>query len=212
MTHGPDQGPAIARRAFPEVNPETFKGWVAVEKRDARKLAERVAAEAPMPARGPGRPPLDVAPMPMPVTEIKAISNGRHQLARSATSRTPVSFFDRYDELERDLAKVRSACIRVDPTTGNERIVNPAALLLCVREGRANLKLQMEHSEAAHTIDRLTEMTEAMVQIVSTAINEFPEAQRRPAVERIRALVEKRKAQMERVDPEMANALTGFCS
>lgn len=199
--HGPADGPAMARRSFPDVNAETWKGWVAAEKRDARALAERVMADVPMPARGPGRPPLDVAPTPMPVSEIKAISDGRRQLARSTTARTRLSFFDRFAELEADLARVRNACVKVDPVTGNERIVNPAALLLCVREGRANLKLAMDQSAAAWAVERSQFFSQQVAELFSDAIKELPEREGRAAVARLRALYEARQEQINQVDP-----------
>jgi len=207
--HGPDKAGAIVRSQFPDVNDQTLKGWLAAEKRDARMMAEKVIEAVPMPARGRGRPPLDLAPVPMPTMEIRAISDARRQITRSNVTRAPTSFFDRFDELECDLARVRSACVKIGPD-GNERVVNPAALLLCVREARANLKLAQEHAEMAHTVERMGEMAQAMADIVSTAINDLPEAQRLPAVKRFRALVVERQNQIERVDPEMAAAIGGF--
>lgn len=206
--HGPDRAAEVVRRAFPDVNSQTLKGWLAAEKRDARAMAEKVIEAVPMPARGPGRPPLDLVPMSMPVMEIRAIADSRRDLARSASVRK-ISFFERFADLEADLARVRSACVKVGPD-GNERVVNPAALLLCVREARANLKLAQEHAEMAHTVERMGEMAQAMADIVSTAINDLPEAQRLPAVKRFRALVVERQNQIERVDPEMAAAIGGF--
>jgi hypothetical protein len=199
--HGPTDGPAVARRAFPDVNRETWKGWIAAEKRDARALAASVNADVPMPARGPGRPPLDLAPMPIPTTELKAVADGRRNLARSTASRVPLSFFDRFDELDADLAKVRSACIRIDPT-GNERIVNPAALLLCVREGRANLDLAMKHSAAAWNIEQLQRYGERISGLFTDAVKELPEAEGRAAMVRLRALFEAQQAQMSSVAPD----------
>jgi hypothetical protein len=199
--HGPDKAAEVVRRAFPDVNPQTLKGWIAGEKRDARALAERVMADVPMPARGPGRPPLDVVPTPMPVTEVKAISDGRRQLERSAATRTRLSFFARFDELEADLARVRTACVKVDPVTGNERIVNPAALLLCVREGRANLKMAMDQSAVAWGIERSQFFAQQVADLFSDAIKELPEREGRAAVARLRALYEARQEQINQVDP-----------
>jgi hypothetical protein len=183
------------------VNAQTLKGWIAGEKRDARALAERVMADVPMPARGPGRPPLDVAPMPMPVSKLKVVSDGRRQLARSTTASTRLSFFDRFAELEADLARVRNACVKVDPVTGNERIVNPAALLLCVREGRANLKLAMEQSAVAWGIERSRFFAQQVTDLFSDAIKELPDKEGRAAVARLRALYEARQEQINQVDP-----------
>lgn len=208
--HGPTDGPAIARRSFPDVNLQTWKGWVASEKRDARIVAARVLEDVPMPARGPGRPPLDVQPMPMPVSEIRAIADSRRELDSTRSARTPMSFFDRFEAIERDLAKVRNACIRVDPATGNERVINPAALLLCVKEARANLAMAREHASEAHSFERVIELGQAMLDIVGNAIGEFPEEQRRPAILRFRELVAERVAQIERIDPEVARVLGDF--
>ena len=207
--HGPDQAAAIVRRAFPDVNPQTLKGWIAAEKRDARAVAERVMADVPMPARGPGRPPLDVAPAPVPVSEIKAISDGRRQLARSTTARTRLSFFDRFAELEADLARVRNACVKVDPVTGNERTVNPAALLLCVREGRENLKLEMAQSTAAWNVDRMKVVADHMTDVFAEAIKQLPEKEGRAAFARFKVLVEARQHQIDNIDPLNAPVVAG---
>jgi 4-hydroxy-3-methylbut-2-en-1-yl diphosphate synthase IspG/GcpE len=74
------------------------------------------------------------------------------------------------------------------------------------------MRRQSPQAEAAHTVERVMELTQAMIDIVSTAINELPEAQKFPAVKRLRALVAERQAQMERAEPAMANVLTGFGS